>query len=249
MGRLHVPYSGCRHGNPDTLAPALEIKNLSAGYSGEQRLALKKINLSVPVGARVAIVGPNGSGKSTLLKSVAGLLPIRNGKIKIYGEAVGACFHRTVYLPQRSEVQWSFPIDVRKLVLSGRYVHLGWFHRAAKEDYQKVDVALNQLGIKSIGQRQISQLSGGQQQRVLLARALVQDADLLLLDEPLNAIDADTREIVSKVLKDLKDKGKTVIVATHFLDKMAQDYDGAFYLNEGEEAAIPPGGFSGIKLR
>lgn len=246
---FHIPYSGCHHGKPKPLAPALEIMNLTTGYANEKRPALNRISLRVPVGARVAIVGPNGSGKSTLLKSVAGLLPIRRGRINVYGDPMGACYHHVVYLPQRSEIEWSFPIHVRKLVLTGRYVHLGWLRRAGLEDYKKVDAALNQLGINSIARRQISQLSGGQQQRVLLARALVQEADLMLLDEPLNAIDADTRDVISAVLKNLKDKGKTVIVATHFLDKMARDYDGAFYLNEGEEAAVPPGGFKGINLK
>ncbi len=204
--------------------------------------------LGVPVGASVALVGHNGSGKSTLLKAIAGLLTFSGGQIRIFGQLPGACHHRVAYLPQRGEVDWHFPINVRKLVLTGRYVHLGWLKRPRADDRRISDEALERLGLASLADRQIGQLSGGQQQRVLLARALAQEADLLLLDEPLNAVDAHTRETVATVLHDLKTQGKAMLVATHDLGRLEADFDGALYLHQGREIEPPPGSFSGIRV-
>ncbi|NJN94438.1 MAG: ABC transporter ATP-binding protein [Anaerolineales bacterium] len=195
--------------------------------------ALNEVNLNVPVGVRMALVGPNGAGKSTLLKAIAGLLPVQAGQIRVYGQPIGACHHRVAYLSQRSEVDWRFPLNVRQLALTGRYVHLGWLRRPAPKDYALVEQVLSQLHLSELAGRQIGQLSGGQQQRALLARALVQEADLLLLDEPLNAVDTKTRDIVMEVLKMLQKQGKTALVATHDLGRLAADFDGAIYLEEG----------------
>jgi manganese/zinc/iron transport system ATP- binding protein len=200
------------------------------------------------VGAQVALVGPNGAGKSTLLKAVAGLLPVREGTIAIYGNPVGACHHRVAYLPQRGEIDWRFPVSLRRLVLTGRYVHLGWFRRPGKADEAIAESMIAELGLSDLADRQIGQLSGGQQQRALLARALAQQADLLLLDEPLNAVDADTRAIISEVLKRLQAQGKTVVAATHDLGRLEADFDGAMYLAEGREVPAPPGAFTGIMI-
>jgi ABC-type Mn2+/Zn2+ transport system ATPase subunit len=225
--------------------PALEAKALSAGYEGSpDSAALRDVSLCVPVGARVALVGPNGAGKSTLLKTAAGLLPIRSGKITIYGQLVGACHHRVAYLPQRGELDWRFPISLRRLVMTGRYVHLGWLHRPAAHDWQVVDRMIAQLELSHLAQRQIGQLSGGQQQRALLARALAQEADLLLLDEPLNAVDNDTRAIIAEVLDELRQQQKTVVIATHDLGRLENEFDSAVYLCEGEVIPAPPGAFT-----
>ena len=174
------------------------MRDLSSGYNRQD--VLTGVTLTVPVGAQVALIGANGAGKSTLFKAVAGLLPVRKGEVRIYGRPIGACHHRVAYLPQRSEIDWRFPMSPRRLAVTGRYVHRGWLQRPQPEDWRIVDTVLARLKIDDLAQRQIGQLSGGQQQRVMLARALVQGADLLLLDEPLNAVDAETRQIVAAVL-------------------------------------------------
>ncbi len=241
-------YSSRVHRDPQPNAPALDIRELVAAYPGTRRLALRGVTLCVPIGARVALVGHNGAGKSTLLKAIAGLLPIRSGTLLIYGNPPGACHHRVAYLPQRGEIDWRFPITLRKLVVTGRYVHLGWFKRPTRDDWRIADQVIDQLGLSELRQRQIGQLSGGQQQRAMLARALAQDADLLLLDEPMNAVDVETRAIISDVLANLRARGKTVITATHDLGRLETDFDGALYLAEGHEIAPPASAFSGIKI-
>lgn len=229
--------------------PALDIRDLSVGYrsSGQSR-ALDSVSLCVPKGKRIALVGPNGAGKSTLLKAVVGLLPILSGDIHIFGQAIEDCRQRVAYLPQRGEIDWRFPISLRKLVLSGRYVHLGWFKRTGTDDEAVADEMISRLGLTALAERQIGQLSGGQQQRALLARALTQEADLLLLDEPLNAVDADTRAIISDVLGLLQSEGKTVVAATHDLGRLQSDFDGALYLSDGREAPPPPLSFTDSRL-
>jgi manganese/zinc/iron transport system ATP- binding protein len=220
-------------------APALQIHQLSVGYPGAERLALDALSLEVPEGARVALVGPNGAGKSTLLKAVAGLLPARGGTIRIYGQPVGACPQLVAYLPQRGEIDWRFPISVRKLVLTGRYVHLGWLRRPGRRDWALVDELLEQLGLQALADRQIGLLSGGQQQRALLARALAQEARLLLLDEPLNALDAETRLLLARVLEALSRQGTAFVVATHELGWLGTDFDRVLYLHEGRAVHLP----------
>lgn len=231
-------------------APALEVVDLAAGYPGVAALA--GINLTVTVGSRVALVGPNGAGKSTLLMVVGGLLPPRTGRVNIYGQPVAAGRQQVAYLPQRSQIDWRFPISLRQLVMTGRYIHLGWLARPGREEWAIVDEKIGQLGLTELAGRQISQLSGGQQQRTLLARALAQEASLLLLDEPLNAIDNETRAIVSHVLAGLKGQGKTAMVATHDLGRLDTDFDQAIYLCEGRQVPPPPGGYhhcTGVALQ
>jgi manganese/zinc/iron transport system ATP- binding protein len=210
------------------------MSQVSASYANDERLALKNITLSVPRGASLALVGPNGAGKSTLFKVASSLLKVSSGEVEIFGQPLGACHQHVVYLPQRSSIDWQFPISVLDLVLTGRYVYLGWFKNPTEEDYQKAWGALKQLQIEDLAHRQIEQLSGGQQQRVLIARALTQDADLLLLDEPLNAVDVQTRQIVKDVLSLLKSQGKTTLVATHYFKQEEGLYDWAVYLKDGE---------------
>jgi manganese/zinc/iron transport system ATP- binding protein len=243
-----LPYGHRRHADPVPGEPALVARSVSAGYPGAAELALRGVSLRVPAGSRVALVGPNGSGKSTLLKAVAGLLPAQQGEISVYGNAVAACHHRVAYLPQRGDVDWRFPIKVRKLVTTGRYVHLGWLKRPGRADREVVRSVMERLGIEHLAERQVGQLSGGQQQRALLARTLVQEADLLLLDEPLNAVDAGTRGEISAVLAELKGAGKTLVVATHDLESLADEYDGVLYLRDGREVSPEPGAFVGLPV-
>lgn len=236
-----LPYKGCCDHPMDNRAPALEASHLWANYPGGKRAALKDISFSVQPGTRVALVGPNGAGKSTILKAAAGLLPIDKGKLTLFGHAPGACQHQVVYLPQRGLIDWTFPINVRKLVLTGRYVHLGWLKRPSKKEHVQVDEALKLLHLSDIAERPIGQLSGGQQQRALLARALVHNAKLLLLDEPLNAVDQDTRNIVDSILDKLKKEGKTVVMATHDVGRHDNAFDDCFFLSNGERIDNPPG--------
>jgi manganese/zinc/iron transport system ATP- binding protein len=137
-------------------------------------------------------------------------------------------------LPQRSDVDWHFPVTVADLVMTGRYVHLGWFKRPRATDRQLVDASLERLGILQLAKRQIAELSGGQQQRTLIARALVQQASLFLLDEPLNAVDESTRDVVDQVLGDHARVGGSVLVATHDLGRLSESFDAAVYLQGGQ---------------
>lgn len=240
MSHFLFPY-GCRHhADPVAGADALAVEELTVNYPCSDRPAIDAMTLHVPVGARVALVGPNGAGKSTLLKVVAGILQAGRGTIRIYGNPVG-CRHRVAYLPQRGEIDWRFPISVERLVLTGRYVHLGWFRRPGQRDFAVAREVLARLGLTELADRQIAKLSGGQQQRVLLARALAQGADLLLLDEPLNAVDAETREVIHEALKALQQGGKTILCATHDLGRLADDFDVAVYLNQGRRVPCTEG--------
>jgi len=236
---MKFPYCQHRHSNPDHKAPALEIQGLGVSYPSEEKFALKDFDISVPAGSALALVGPNGAGKSTLFKAICGLLPIRAGSIRVFGHPLGACHHRVVYLPQRSEIDWQFPISVLDLVMMGRYVYLGWFNGPRKRDIEVARHALKEMNVHDLADRQISKLSGGQQQRVLIARALAQNADLLLLDEPLNAVDATTRQTVGEVLQKIKSQGKTVIVATHYYDQEEGRYDKAIFLKDGKKFCGP----------
>jgi manganese/zinc/iron transport system ATP- binding protein len=235
---MDLPYSRRRHAAALPGAAALDITDLSVAYPGEAHLAIQDIDLKVAVGTRMALVGANGSGKSTLLKAVAGLLRPRSGTIRIYGLPVGACHHRVAYLPQRSEVDWRFPVSVERLVLAGRYVHLGWLRRPGAADRRQVAAVLDQLELTDLAGRQISELSGGQQQRALLARALVQEADLLLLDEPLSAVDARSRAIIAAVLDDLRRRGKSALIATHHIDRLEAEFDDVVVLEAGRRIAV-----------
>lgn len=230
-----LPYGGRGHIHPVPGEDALVTEDLKVGYPGTKKApALDGLTLRVGVGKRFALVGPNGAGKSTLLKTAAGLLRWQAGQIRIYGNLPGACHHRVAYLEQRSEVDWKFPITVRRMVMGGRYVHLGWFWRPREADHEIVNHELQRLGLVELAARQVSELSGGQQQRLLLARALVQQADLLLFDEPLNAVDQETREVVMGVLDELRRAQKTVLMATHDIGRLEEDFDGAIYLQDGK---------------
>jgi len=233
MSNFFFGYSSGKHADPVPNADALVVKNLFMRYHNSNKDSIHNVSFLVPVGKKIALIGPNGSGKSSLLKTIAGLLKPTSGNILVYGNPVGACHHRVAYLPQRGEIDWTFPITVRKFVLTGRYVHLGWFKSPSLFDLELVDIQLSNLGLENLSNTQIGQLSGGQQQRILLARALVQESHLLLLDEPLNAIDAETSNIIYQLLINLKLQGKTLLVATHDLERLKYSFDDAIYLSDG----------------
>lgn len=242
------PYRGRGERDPVPGAAAVDVSGLVARYPGGGSAALRGVDLRVAAGTRAAIVGPNGAGKSTLLRVLAGTLPIQQGRVRIYGLEVGSCHHRVAYLPQRGELRWSFPMTVEQLVATGRYVHLGWLRRPGPADREAVRQVLRQLVLDDLARRQLNELSGGQQQRVLLARALAQEAELLLLDEPLNAVDAETRRIVAEILDELQRQGRTVLVATHDVGRLEHQFDGALYLADGHVTPAPPGAFVGRPL-
>ena len=227
------PYGGRGHLDPIVGRPAIQVRDLLVRYCIEAEPAIRNASLEVPCGQRVALVGHNGAGKSTLLKTLAGLIKPQDGRICLFGNPVGACHHRTAYLPQRSDLDWKFPVSVYELVMTGRYVHLGWFKRPKKNDKEFVDRALRRLGIDHIAQKPIDALSGGQQQRTLLARALAQESSLFLLDEPLNALDEGTRDTVDEVLSEHTQGGGTVLVATHDLGRLTESFDRVIYMSEG----------------
>ncbi|MFW5843614.1 MAG: metal ABC transporter ATP-binding protein [Spirochaetota bacterium] len=200
-------------------------------YPGAPADALEAITLTVMPGERVALVGPNGAGKSTLLHLILGMEREQAGRIAVYGNPAHECRHRVAVVPQRSTVDWRFPVTVRQVVTMGRYVHLGWFRRPGPEDRRKVGEALEAMQIASLADRQIGELSGGQQQRVMLARTLAHDADLLLLDEPLNHVDITTQELIFHTLERLTAGGKSVIVSTHDLGVLTVHFSRAIFLD------------------
>lgn len=218
-------YSGRTHVDSVPGAAAIDIHDLRVIYDATQGAALQGITLNVPAGQRAALIGPNGAGKSTLLKTLAGIQPYHEGKIRIYGRNVRACHHRVAYVPQRGDIDWKFPISLQRFVLTGRYVHLGWFRGPTPHDMALVERTMARLGLDAVAQRRISDLSGGQQQRALLARAIVQEAELLLLDEPFNNVDPETRQLICTILAELRHNGKSSLVATHEVSRLREDFD------------------------
>jgi len=194
---------------------ALEMLGVTISYG--DACVLTGVDVAVPSGAYVAVVGPNGAGKSTLFKAIIGLIVPEEGEVLVYGQRAGRHGRRVAYLPQREETDWSFPVSVLDVVLMGRYGRLGWLSRPGREDRAIAMRCLEQLGVDALAKRPIGALSGGQQQRVMLARALAQEPEILVLDEPFTGVDVPTREIALNVLDDLHAQGVTLLLSTHDL--------------------------------
>ncbi len=209
---------------------AISIKDLSVSY--ERKRVLTNIFLSIEGGHIYGIIGPNGAGKSTLFKSILGLLDINTGLILIKGQPIEEVRKKVVYVPQKDEVDWQFPATVEDIVLQGRYPHKKIYQRLSKHDRDVAHSAMVDLGITHLKNRQIGALSGGQQQRVFLARALCQQADIFLLDEPLVGVDATTEEKIINILKNLASKGKTLMVIHHDLSTVEAYFDRVILLNQ-----------------
>jgi ABC-type Mn2+/Zn2+ transport system ATPase subunit len=207
----------------------LVLENVSAGYNGER--VLDDLSLQVVHGGQVAVVGPNGAGKTTLFKVLVGLLPMRSGQILIHGQPLGTHTDCVAYVPQRSEVDWRFPLTVSDVVMMGRYNRQGWLRRPDQGDRAAVKRALEQMGIADQSHRAIGDLSGGQQQRVFLARALAQEPHILLMDEPFTGVDAATQETTLALLNLLKAQQVTVLVSTHDLRMAAERFESVLLLN------------------
>lgn len=210
-------------------APPIEAVDLGAAYNGA--VALDGVNFCLEPGSRVAVVGPNGAGKTTLFKIIAGIMAPRRGRIQVHGHQPGQ--HLCVaYLPQRSEVDWEFPVSVSDVVMMGRIREIGLFWWPKANDWQRVEQALDQVDMGWAADRQIGDLSGGQQQRVFLAQAVAQEAEVVLLDEPLAGLDAPSREDILEILDRLHQAGVTVLVATHDLNLAAEHFDQVLLLNK-----------------
>ena len=216
----------------------LVIANLSAGYGDGP--VLRDVGLAIAPGSLVGVIGPNGSGKSTLLKAILGLAPVATGDVLLDGRRVAEQRHRVAYVPQREAVDWSFPITAGQVVLMGRYPALGWLRLPRRADRQAVTTALERVDMAGLADRQIGALSGGQQQRVFLARALVQEASLLLLDEPLTGVDQTTEQLIVDLLRGLRDDGATIVQATHDLESAADHSDVLCFVNGRVVAFGPP---------
>jgi manganese/zinc/iron transport system ATP- binding protein len=210
-------------------APPIEVHNLTVAYG--RRPVLWDIDFTAPEGKLVALVGPNGAGKSTLIKAIMGLLPLSSGWVQVYGKPVGEQRGLLAYVPQRESVDWDFPTDALDVVLMGRFGKLRLFQRPGREDRRLALECLEKVGMAAFARRQISQLSGGQQQRVFIARALAQDAQIYLMDEPFAGVDAATEGAIITLLRDMKAKGKTVLVVHHDLQTVPEYFDWTMLLN------------------
>jgi manganese/iron transport system ATP-binding protein len=208
--------------------PILDVQNLSVRYNGQ--FALEDVTFHLHAGERIAVVGPNGAGKSTLFKVVAGVLQPSAGTVNVFGSRPRG--HNCIaYIPQRSQVDWSFPVSVADVVMMGRSAKLGLLNWPHKKDWDYVQHALEIVELSDLAARQIGQLSGGQQQRMFIARALAQEAELMLMDEPLSGLDTPSQEGLLNLLDTLRDQNVTVMVATHDLDQAASHFDRIMLLN------------------
>ena len=219
--------------------PAIFVRDLTVAY--EDKPVLWDIDLDILNGTLTAIVGPNGAGKSTLIKSILDLVHPSAGTVRVFGEAYKRIRKEVGYVPQRGSVDWDFPTDAVDVVMMGLYGRLGWFKRPGKAERETAMECLEKVGMSDYAKRQISQLSGGQQQRVFLARALAQDARLYLMDEPFAGVDATTEAAIITLLKELRDRGKAVVVVHHDLDTVAEYFDRVLLLNVRAIAEGPVG--------
>jgi manganese/zinc/iron transport system ATP- binding protein len=220
-----------------TATGAIEVTDLTVAYN--EKPVLWDVDLAVPPGVLMAIVGPNGAGKTTLIKAILGLIKPVAGQVSIFGRPYGEQRRQVGYVPQRGSVDWDFPTSVLDVVMMGRYGALGWIKRPGKTERAAALEALAKVGMEPFAARQISQLSGGQQQRVFLARALVQDARVYLMDEPFQGVDATTERAIIDLLRDLRASGKTVVAVHHDLQTVPEYFDWVTLMNVRKVASGP----------
>ena len=212
----------------DATAP-LSIHDMTVAY--HRKPVLWDVDLDVPEGQLACIIGPNGAGKSTLLKACLDLVPRISGEVQFWGESISRQRGRVAYVPQRESVDWDFPVNALDVVAMGTYRRLGWCRPVGRRQRSAAMEALERVDLSDLAGRQISQLSGGQQQRVFLARALVQDADLYLMDEPFASVDASTEQAILSALRELRSQGRTVICVHHDLQTVQESFDWVVMLN------------------
>ena len=216
---------------------AVQAEDVTIAY--QDKPVVWDVDIEIPAGVMMAIVGPNGAGKSTLLKGILGLVPLTAGKVEIFGKPYAKQRKLVGYVPQRTAVDWDFPTTVVDVVLMGTYGQMGWIRRPGKKQLYRAMEALEKVGMQSFASRQISQLSGGQQQRVFLARALTQDSEVYLMDEPFQGVDATTEHAIIGILKQLKRAGKTVVAVHHDLQTVEEYFDWVTLLNVRKIAGGP----------
>lgn len=217
----------------------LRVENLTVAYNG--RVALRNATFTTLGGERVAVVGPNGAGKSTLFKAIVGLLPPQSGRVEVFGCNPHQERVSIGYVPQREDVDLTFPVTVGDVVMMGRVAHIGWLRRPSRRDREAVRRALEQVGLAELANRPLGELSGGQVQRTFIARAIAQEAPLLLMDEPFAGVDAVSEEAIIGLLDHLREQRVTVLLATHDL-QMAVEWSDRVLLLNGEIIAYGPPG-------
>jgi len=221
-----------------TSPPAIEVQDLTVSYGPVP--ALLDITVTIPAGQLVGVIGPNGSGKSTLIKAILGFVKPDVGTVRLFGQPADQARGRVAYVPQRGAVDWDFPITVREVALMGCYGKRPFWRNMTRGDWEAADRALAAVRMEGFENRQIGQLSGGQQQRVFMARALAQDADILLLDEPFSGVDAATERAILEVLTTAKSVGKTMVVVHHDLATAAESFDSLILLKQRLFGYGPP---------
>lgn len=209
--------------------PLLETHGVTVTLGG--RIALAQADATVRSGELTGLIGPNGAGKTTLLRAVLGLVPLSAGRVLVDGRPPAEARRLIGYVPQRHEFAWDFPVDVAGAVLSGRTRQIGWLRRPGPSDRAAAAEALERVGLSALARRPVGELSGGQRQRVLVARALVGDPQLLLLDEPFTGVDVPTQELLTTLLRQLADEGRAVLMSTHDLAAAARICDRLLLLN------------------
>ncbi|PSL43225.1 iron/zinc/copper transport system ATP-binding protein [Salsuginibacillus halophilus] len=212
------------------MAPAVQVSNISVSYHGET--ALDDVSFTAEPSQLIGIIGPNGAGKSTLIKTIMGMIGRNEGEVEVLGQPISKVRKRVAYVPQRRSIDLDFPVRVEDVVVMGSYAHLAWWKRPGKKDKEKALTCLEKVGMLDFSHRQIGELSGGQQQRVFIARALMQDSDVLFLDEPFAGIDVASESIIIDLLRDLRNQGKTLFVVHHDLSKVETYFDTIMLLNQ-----------------
>ena len=209
-----------------TQPPGIMSKNVTVTYRNGHT-ALHNASFEIPTGTITALVGVNGAGKSTLFKAIMGFVPAAQGEISVLGMPVREALRRNVvaYVPQSEEVDWNFPVLVEDVVMMGRYGHMGFFRRPKQADRDAVTDALHRVSMTDFRHRQIGELSGGQRKRVFLARALAQEGQVILLDEPFTGIDVQTEDAIIALLRALRDEGRVILVSTHNLGSVPEFCD------------------------
>ncbi len=235
-----IPVAVRVRSHPSSADPVVIGESLTFQYPGAPTVALQVQQVVIPQGQRLALIGPNGAGKSTLLKAITGLLRPSSGTLQVLGQPAGSCPWRIAYVPQRRDVDWRFPISAREVALMGRDVHLRWPRRPRAQDRAVALAALHKVGMAAHADAHIAALSGGQQQRVFLARALAQQAALLLLDEPFVGVDTATTAIIFRIIDQVCADGGTVVVATHDLTTLTAHFDQVLVLQGQVVAAGSP---------
>jgi len=235
MSPFPAPASADHAAHPAT--SPLSIHDLTVAY--QRRPVVWDVDYDAPPARLVAIVGPNGAGKSTLIKASLDLIPRISGEVRIFGQPYRKQRSRVAYVPQRNSVDWDFPVSALDVVAMGLYRRIGWFRPVTRRFREMAAQSLDRVGMADFAHRQISQLSGGQQQRVFLARALVQDADLYLMDEPFAGVDAATERAIVELLRELRSAGKAALVVHHDLQTVTEYFDDVLLLNMRLVAAGP----------